>query len=450
LNALWPALFAFALEAPRYPLPQAEPGAPPPRGVSVADVAYAMSDQPRVVQHAATRIRLADRGFAGAFVRNQARGVTLQTHRLDADFSEELRQYEMGVAFRAPAFRVGARLVHPPDGQPDDLLLEAGPRLGSGTELTAAYLEEGRSAPFPSPYREIAAQLDHQGDRGLELAVRATRQTVPSVAGFTFNRYRLAATGARAWRASEVEAEAGYERTLGRLSSHEVFSGATLRTPLWSRLLAEVGSRVRWEPGVSVFEREHSGALSLHARRIRLPRTGAAAARTIELMREANRRGSNLRAAYDDPGRRALRERASLSPKRDALSGWAAALHEAQVEERLVPLIGIEVAAATDHVRGSRSRVYSGFVAAPWPLALPWKHAEDAVPFLRLSYLHRETLYDVAPRTVDQEASLEVELNREHRIVGTWSKPGRTPLDLARLTATARSWRIAYEYARGR
>jgi hypothetical protein len=450
LNALWAGLLAMGLEAPRYPLPLPPPGTPPPPGVSVADVAYAMSDQPRVVQHAATRIRFGGRGFAGAFVRNQTRGLTLQTHRLDADFGEELRQHDMGVAFRAPRFRIGSRLFLPPEGGPHDLFLETGARLGLGTELTAAYLEEGRSPPFPSPYREIALQLEHQGDRGLEMAVRGTRQTAPSVAGFTFNRYRLEGLGARAWREAEIEAELGYERTLGRLSSHEVFTGARLRIPVWSRLLAEAGSRIRWEPGVSVFEREHSGALSLHARRIRLPRTGEAAARTIELAREANRSGSNVRAAHDEIGRRSLRERASLSRHRDALAAAAAALHEAQVDERLVPLIGVEVTGGTDHVRGSRFRSYRAFVGAPWPLGLPWRRDDVAVPFLRLSYVYREALFDVAPRTVDEEAALELELNREHRLVGSWSRPGRTPLDLARITATASSWRIAYAYTRGR
>ena len=443
-------LLALSLEAPRYPLPQPPPGAPPPSGVSVADVAYAMSDQPRVVQHAGARVRLGNRMFAGAAVRNQLRGLTLQTHRLDADFSEELRHYEAGLSFRAPRFRVGSRFLDPPEGGPHDLALEAGARLGLDTELTAAYLEEGRSAPFPSPYREVSLRLERQGDDGLELAVRGTRQSAPSPAGFSFNRYRLESLAARGWRRSEVEAELGYERTLGRLASNEVFGGARLRVPVWSRLLVEAGTRARWEPGLSVFEHEHSGALSLHARRIRLPRTGDAAARAIALAREANRRGSNVRAAHDDDGRRALRERVSLSPEREALQGWAAALHEAQVAERLVPLVGVQVHGVTDHVRGSRTREYRAFVGAPWPLALPWRRDEGAVPFLRLSYLHRETLYDVAPATIDEEATLEVELNREHRLVGLWSRPGRTPLDLARITATASSWRVAYVFTRGR
>jgi hypothetical protein len=273
---------------------------------------------------------------------------------------------------------------------------------------------------------------------------------VPSFAGFTFDRYRLEGIGARGWRTAELEAELGYERTRGRLDSHEIFTGATARVPVWSRLLVQAGSRVRWEPGVSVFEHEHSGALELHARRIRLPRTGEAAARTIALAREANRRGSNVRAAHDELARRALRERASLSPARDELQAAAAALHVAQVEERLVPLVGIEVRGGSDHVRGSRSREYRAFVGAPWPLALPWQRDEDTVAFVRLSYVYRETLFDVAPRTVDEEAWLEIELNREHRIVGSWSRPGRTPLDLALVTATASSWRVAYTFTRGR
>ena len=451
MNAAWAALFALAAEAPRYPLPQAPPGAAPPPGVSVADVAYSMSDQPRVVQAVAARVRLGDWGFAGASVRNQLRGATLQTHRLDADFAEEGGQYEMGAGFRARRLRVGVRYLKAPEDAPHDAALEAGFRIGLTTEVAGSYLEEGRPRPFPShPYREAALQLDHQGDQGLELTVRATRATVPTVAGFDFHRHRLAAAAVRGWRAAEVEAQLGYERTLGRLGSNEVFASASLRAPVRGRLLAEGGTRARWEPGVSVFEHEHFGALSLHARRVRLARTGPAAARTIELVREANRQGANLRAAHDDVARRALRERALLAPARDSLRSAVEALHEAQVAERLVPLLGIEVSGGSDHVRGSRSRSYRAFAGAPFPLALPWPHREDAVPFLRLSYLYRETRFDVAPTTVDEEASLEVELNREHRVIGTWSRPGRTPLDLARLTATASSWRVAYAYTRGR
>jgi hypothetical protein len=340
--------------------------------------------------------------------------------------------------------------VRPAEDGLRDFTVEAGARLGIDTELSAEFLQEGRSLPFPSPYREAALRLDRQGDHGLEMAVRASRQSVPSSAGFTFNRYRLDASGARGLGRAEVEADGGYARTTGRLRANEVFGGVATRIPLWSRLLAEAGSRVRWEPGVSVFEREHTGALSLHARRIHLSRTGLAADRTLALAREANRRGSNVRVAHDQLGRRALRERASLSPERDALAGWAAALHEAQVAERLVPLVGIEATAGTDHVRGSRTRLYRAFVGAPWPLGLPWARDQRAVPFLRVSYAYRQTLFDVAPATVDKDASLEVELNREHLVVLSWSRPGRTPLDLARVTATASSWRVAYTFARGR
>ena len=389
MNGVWAALFALATEAPRYPLPQAPPGADPPAGISVADVAYSMSDQPRVVQAAAARFRLGHWGFAGASVRNQARGAALETRRLDVDLTEETGQYELGASFRASRFRVGARWLRPPEHAPKDLSLETGLRLGLTTELTGSYLEEGRPRPFPTnPYREAAVAFDRQGDHGLELSVRATRSTVPTAAGFDFHRHRIGAQGARGWGSAEIDADLVFERTSGRLASSEVSTGGGARLPLWERLLAEARTRGRWEPGVSVFEHEHVAALSLHARRVRLARTGEAAARTVALVRAANRAGVNVRAAHDDLSRRALRERALLSPARGALRDDAVALHEAQVEERLVPLAGIEAGLLTDHVRGSRARTYRTFVGAPWPLALPWKRREDAVPFLRLSYLY--------------------------------------------------------------
>ena len=305
VTAPWAALFALAAEAVRYPLPLAPPPAVP-QGVAVADVQYAVSEQPRLVQHATARVRIGRLGYAGGFVKNQLRGLTLQTYRLDADASEENGQHEFGAAFRARHFRLGSRLLLPPEDEPHDLSAEAGARLGLDTELVASYLEEGRPRPFPSnPYREVALQLERQGDRGLELALRATRSTVPTVAGFDFHRHRLAATGARALRTGEVEAELGFERTSGRLASSEVFGAATLRAPVWSRLLVELRTRDRWEPGVSVFEHEHGVALSLHARRIVLARAGEAAARTAELARLRERAAAPTPAAATTTSRAA-------------------------------------------------------------------------------------------------------------------------------------------------
>ncbi|MET0552689.1 MAG: hypothetical protein ABW221_06610 [Vicinamibacteria bacterium] len=450
MTAPWAAIFALAAEAARYPLPLTPPPAVP-QGVAVADVQYALSEQPRLVQHATARVRIGRLGYAGGFVKNQLRGLALQTYRLDADASEENGQHEYGAAFRTSRFRLASRVLLPPESEPRDLAVEAGVRLDPDTEASASYLEEGRPRPFPSnPYREVALQLERQGDRGLELALRATRSTVPTVAGFDFHRHRLAATGARALRTGEVEAELGFERTGGRLASSEVFLGAALRAPMWSRVLVELRTRDRWEPGVSVFEHEHGAALSLHARRVVLARAGEAAARTAALARLANERGANARRGHDDLARRALREQAGLSPYREELAEAVDALYAAQVAERLVPLVGVEAAAGRDAVRGIRSRSYRAFVGAPWPLGLPWQHDDEAVPFVRVSYARTEARHDVAPTTVDWDASVAVELNREHSLVATWSRPGRTPLDLVRVTSTAKSFRVAYVYARGR
>jgi hypothetical protein len=450
VTAPWAAMFALAAEVARYPLPLAPP-APVPSGVAVTDVEYALSEQPRLVQHAGARVRLGALGYAGFSVKNQLRGLTLQTHRLDADVSEENGQRDLGVALRTARFRLESHVLLPPEDAPHDLSVGAGVRLDADTEVSASYLEEGRPRPFPSnPYREVALQLERQGDRGLELALRATRSTVPTVAGFDFHRHRLAATGARAFGRAEAEAELGFERTGGRLSSSEVFGAATLRRPLGARALVELRTRNRWDPGVSVFEHEHGAALSLHARRIVLPRTGEASRRTTELARLANRLGANARRGHGDVERRALRERSGLSPHREELAGAVDALYAAQVAERLVPLVGVEATVGGDTVRGIRSRSYRAFVGAPWPLALPWQHDEAAVPFVRVSYARTEADYDVAPTTVDWDAAVAVELNREHSLVATWSRPGRTPLDLVRVTSTAKSFRLAYVYARGR
>jgi len=88
VTAPWAALLALAAEAARYPLPLTPPAAVP-QGVAVADVQYAVSEQPRLVQHATARVRIGRFGYAGGFVKNQLRGLTLQTYRLNAGASGE-------------------------------------------------------------------------------------------------------------------------------------------------------------------------------------------------------------------------------------------------------------------------------------------------------------------------------------------------------------------------
>ncbi len=450
MTAPWAALLAFAAEAARYPLPLTPPP-PSPSGVAVTDVQYALSEQPRLVQHAGARVRVGGLGYAGFSVKNQLRAVALQTYRLDADASEENGERGFGVAYRTSRFRLGSRALLPAEGEPHDLSVDVGVRLGADTEIVASYLEERRPRPFPSnPSRENSLRAAREGDHGLELAVRATRSTVPTVAGFDFHRHRLAATGARAFGRAEAEGELGFERTSGRLASSEVVAALTVRRPVWSRVLAELSTRNRWEPGVSVFEHEHGAAISLHARRAVLPRTGEASRLTTDLARLANRRGANVARGHDDLARRALRERAGLSPHREELAYAVEALYAAQVAERLVPLVGVEATVGRDTVRGIRRHSYRAFVGAPWPLGLPWGRDEEAVPFVRVSYARTESDYDIAPTTVDWDAAVALELNREHSLVATWSRPGRTPLDLVRVTSTAKSFRVAYVYARGR
>ncbi len=95
--------------------------------------------------------------------------------------------------------------------------------------------------------------------------------------------------------------------------------------------------------------------------------------------------GYNERRVFGDEERRAQRERLSLQPRRDELGDDMIALYSAQVAERAVPLLGVEVLDTTDTLVGVSSRTARLFVGMPWPPAWPWRASESAVPFLRLT-----------------------------------------------------------------
>ena len=101
-------------------------------------------------------------------------------------------------------------------------------------------------------------------------------------------------------------------------------------------------------------------------------------------------------------------------------------------------------------VRASNFRTYRGFVAVPWPLAWPFRSNESFVSFLKLSYVRSYQRYEFPFRSVSHEVDLQVDLNREQSVFLRWSKPGQTPIEVARQTARARSLELEYVYAFGK
>ena len=171
----------------------------------------------------------------------------------------------------------------------------------------------------------------------------------------------------------------------GRFPRREGGVTAGALVPLAARLVAEGGAEVRLERGAGLRAHEYRGALTWFGRRFYPRRASESASRALELARRATRLGGNERSRSRDDDRRAQRERLALSRGREDLRGEIDALYRAQVAEREVPLLGVELVDAEDALPGVATRTVRGFVGVPWPPAWPWRANEAAVPFLRAS-----------------------------------------------------------------
>jgi hypothetical protein len=127
-----------------------------------------------------------------------------------------------------------------------------------------------------------------------------------------------------------------------------------------------------------------------------------------------------------------------------------AALHRAQVEDRNVPLLGVELVDAEDALPGVATRTARAFVAVPWPPAWPWQGNDAAVPFLQLDASWRRETSGVDFDAVTWASSLSVALNREMDLVLRWSRSDPTALDIIRGGGRRRTIELAYVYAFGR
>ena len=125
-------------------------------------------------------------------------------------------------------------------------------------------------------------------------------------------------------------------------------------------------------------------------------------------------------------------------------------LYRAQVRERPVPLLGVEVLDSSSALDGSKSRTARVLVGMPWPPAWPWRARESSVPFLRLDLERERQLSGPSFETLSHGASLAVALSREMDLVLSWRRTGATPLDLIRGIGARRTIELSYVYAFGR
>lgn len=453
------ALFLLlAGEDPSYPLgPLRFPSLTTPGHPFVlTDLRYGVRAQESTAQTLEARLRVGTWGFLGVEFVGERRELSLATQRLNLLFAANQDRYDAQARFRASRFLLQTTATRRTPAQGKGWLLDgqAVVRLNPNLEALGGYFEDTDTSPRRALRTRVLRQgffgFLYQHDASWDLSARNTRARVRTEAGPEQDLNRWNANGNGLLAGVEWDAEVSYERTDGPFRRREGFVDLGASTPLGGHWLPEVRYSTNWEPGVLRFERELSAGLTFFGRRIRLGRAGEAARRTVELARRACELGYNERRAHDENGRRALRERLALSPRREELREAIDALYQAEVAERNVPQAGFEVSDGSDRVRGTKTRTYHGFLGVPWRPAWPFHRSEEAVPFLRADYVRSEQRFESGFATVTQELSLEAELNREMSVVLRWSRSDQGPLAVAREVARTRTIELEYVYAFGR
>jgi hypothetical protein len=423
----------------------------PAEPFKLVDLRYRVSDTEHTTHAFAARVKVRHWGYLGASFEGERREIAWTSQRLELQASGEEGVYGFSGSFRAPRFILSAAAQTGGTAEESGWLLTPSltVRLSRGLEVYGWALGNTRE---PDDRFLRAASLGFLWQRGVafEAAGEIGRTYQVVEAGFE-NEHDwgvLSAVGQAG--GVEIAGEAWVEDVDGRFPRREEGGSAQARVRLAARLLAEGGARVHFEDAAGLRAHEYRGALTWFGRRLTLPRSGEAAPQSQHLARSATARGGNERIAFTDRDRRAQRERLSLSRDAEDLREAVAALHLAQVAERNVPLLGLEILDGADDLPGVATREARAFVGVPWPPSWPWQANEAAVPFLRLDVSWRRQTSGFDFRADTWASALSVALNREMDLVLRWSRSDPTALDLIRGVGQRRTIELAYVYAFGR
>jgi hypothetical protein len=437
---------------PDYPLgPQRFPDLLVPGTPFVlTDLRYRVSEESGVTQDFGARVRIGAWGIVGAFVEDQRRSLSLSTHRVELSMSELAGQYAFAGGYRARRFllQAGAQQRRPGSAWLVDGDLAV--RLSNSLELLGAGSRNTESGGSRNrPLSGASAGFLYQRGPELELSGRFARDRVMTEFGERETDH-WSLSGGGVVLGSFLDGTAGYEHTRGRFARSEGFAELGAQLPVLPHVLAFARQGLAWEPGIELFEHETRLGVSFHGRRVHLTRVGDAARRSYELARRANELGLNARQSYDLDGRRALRERLALSPRREELRDAIEALYQAQVADRNVINASFEAVHAVHAVRGTASRTYRASLGVPWAPAWPWTRDERFTGFLRGTYSRTRIRFDNGFEQLNQDAALEASLNREMLVALRWRRPGLTPLDVIRSSGRPDALELEYSYLFGR
>jgi hypothetical protein len=431
----------------RFSVPDfAAPGTP----FKLVDLDYRVSDTFSTTQAFAARVRVLDRGFLGAEFEGERRALTLETQRLVVSAGGREQGYDFFASYRARRFMVSADAERDTASGSKGWLLSPSVsiRLGSDFELLGALNGDTRR-PYERFLRTASLGFLWQRAAWLEASGEYVHAREAADGHFENTRNTASLSLVAQLGPSEVTAAARLDDTKGRFPRTETDLALADRWSLAPRLLLEGQARLLLERSR---ERSHDyrAALTWFGRRFTLPRSGASGQRSLALARRATEMGYNERRVFDETERRHQRERLALAPRREELRGEMTELYRAQVRERPVPVLGVEVLDSSNALDGSKSRITRVLIGMPWPPAWPWQARENSVPFLRLDLERERQLSGLSYETLSHGASLAVALSREMDLVLSWRLTGATPLDLIRGIGERRTIELSYVYAFGR
>jgi hypothetical protein len=437
----------------RYPLGESKapdliaPGEP----FKLVDLRYGLEDTNGTTHAFAARIKAKDWGYLQAEAAGERRALRATTQRLSLGVATEQGSWTLDGSYRARRFIAAAEASQRPVSEGGGWRL--GPalslRLSPDVELEGSAVGD-TARPDDRFLRAVSAGLLWQWRAQIEMLGEYRREydTTDADSENKVDSARLAAVAQ--WGVAEIRARGSLQNTDGRFPRRQMEGVLGARISLTPRLLAEVEAGGSAERGARTQSHAYRSGLTWFGRRFTLPRRGLRAERSLRLAREATAAGYNERRVFDDLGLRAERERLSLAPRREELRSDLTALYDAQVDERPVPLLGVEIRDLADALSGESTRVASLFVGLPWPPAPPWRETEAAVPFVRLGYERQRRVSGLDFEALTHRLTLTIALDREMDLVVGWRYAQPTALDLIRGIGARTTFEASYVYAFGR
>ena len=401
------------------------------------------------------RVRIGNTAIVGARAGQAGNGFELRTSRLDFSYLERDGRHRLDTVYRGSRVRLDTSAVRRPTALEGGWVLDgaAALRLGPDFEVIVGglYDLDGDSSPLLAtrPTRVRRVRVLWQRRNNLQLSAAAVASQFLTTGGEQLDSSAYSGAVTFQARRLQLRAEVGHEHINGRFGRREWLAVLGGNFLVGSRLLLEGETLNCWEIGLKKTERDYRVSATLFGRDYRFARTSPTARRTRSITDRAWELGYNERRPFTLDGRRALRERLSLSAHRDELGADVESMYRSTIAERNVPLVRAEFARETEPIDGSIVRTYGATIGIPWRggFATPWSHDERFVDFVRLSFERVEA--DFTPNLKRSARSLGVtlDLDRETQIVARWTEPLLDPLIVVLSTRTHQRFELGLRYS---